>query len=81
MESKLVAGVRSTVDDIESGAGEDEGRFDAGEVGEVLVQRNTLLSGTSLRDGNGNPEDGISTELAFVGRTVELDEKIVDFFL
>jgi hypothetical protein len=73
--------MRSTIDDVESRAGEDEGGFDACEIGEVLVQRNTFLSGTGLRDGNGDTENGVSTELAFVGRAVELDEEIIDFFL
>jgi len=81
LEGELVTRVRSTVDDVESGAWEDERRFNSCEIGEVLVQRNTFLSSTGLGDGNRNAEDGICTEFAFVGCSVEFDEEVVDFFL
>jgi hypothetical protein len=47
LESKLIPGMRATVDDIECRGGEDEGRLDAGEVGEVLVEWDTLHAITS----------------------------------
>lgn len=52
LESELVAGMGSTVDDVEAGKWEDEGRLDASEVGKVLVERDTLLSGTGLSNCN-----------------------------
>lgn len=81
LERELVAGVRTTVDDVEARGGEDEGGLDTGEVGEVLVERDTLLSGSGLRDGDGYTEDGVSTELALVGGTVELDQEVIDLLL
>ena len=81
LERELVAGVGATVDDVEAGSGEDEGGLDTGEVSEVLVEGNALLGGGSLRDGDGNTEDGVSTELALVGGTVELDQEVVDLLL
>lgn len=81
LERELVAGVGSTVDDVEARGGEGEGRLDTGKVGEVLVERDTLLSGSSLRDGDGYAEDGVSTELALVGGAVELDQEVIDLLL
>jgi hypothetical protein len=40
-----------------------------------------LVSGSSLRDSHGDTEDGISTELALVGGTVELDEEVINLLL
>lgn len=47
----------------------------------MLVQGDTLLRGGSLSDGDGDTEDGVGTEFALVGGSVELDEEVVDFFL
>ena len=44
LESESVSSVRSTVDDVEGGAGEDVGRSDTSERGEVSVKRDTLSS-------------------------------------
>jgi hypothetical protein len=33
----------------------------------VLVEGDTLLGGTGLRDGHGDTEDGVGSELALVG--------------
>ena len=73
--------MRSTVDDVEGRAGKNEGRFDAGKVSEVLVQGNTLLCSGSLRDGNRDTENGISTKPGFVWGAIELDEEIIYLFL
>ena len=81
LERELVASMRSTVDDIEGGSGEDEGGLHTREVSEVLVERDTLLRSTRLSDSNGDTEDGVSPELALVGRAVELDQEIVDLLL
>ena len=81
MESEFVSGMGPTVDDVEGWDGEDIGRLDASELSEVLVQRNALLSGTGLRHCDTNAEDGVGTELALVGGSVELDEEVVDLLL
>ena len=81
LERKLVASMRTTVDDIEGGSGEDEGGLHTREVSEVLVERDTLLRSTRLRDGDGDTEDRVRAELAFVGGAVELDEEVVDLLL
>ena len=73
--------MRSTVDDVEAGRGEDEGGLDTGEVSEVLVEGDTLLGSSGLRDSDGDTEDGVRAELALVGSTVEADEEVVDFLL
>lgn len=81
LERELVTGVRATVDDIERRAGEDVRGLDTGEFSKVLVQGDTLLRGGSLSDGDGDTEDGVSTELALVGGAVELDQEVVDLLL
>ena len=40
-----------------------------------------LVDGSGLRDSHGNTEDGVSTELALVGGSIELDEEVVDLLL
>ena len=40
-----------------------------------------LVSGSGLRDGHGDTEDGVGTELALVGGTVELDEEVINLLL
>ena len=40
-----------------------------------------LLRGTGLRDGHGDTEYGIRTELGLVVGSVELDEEVVNLFL
>ena len=42
LEGKSVTGVLSTVDDVESGGGEDVRGLDTSELGNVLVKRDTL---------------------------------------
>lgn len=40
-----------------------------------------LLSGGGPRDGHGDTEDGIGSELALVGGSVKLDEEVIDGLL
>lgn len=81
LERKLVTGMRTAVDNVESRAGHHERRLDASEISEVLVERDALLGGGRVSDGDGDTEDGVGTEFALVGGSVELDEEVVDFFL
>lgn len=73
--------MRAAVDDVERGAGHDERRLDAREIGEVLVEGDALLGRGGVGDGDGDTEDGVRAELALVGRAVELDQEVVDLFL
>ncbi|KAI3494687.1 hypothetical protein L1887_40503 [Cichorium endivia] len=57
------------------------GGLDAAQVGEVLVEGETLLAGTGLGDGDRDTEDGVGAELALVGGAVELDQEVVDLLL
>jgi len=65
LHGKGVTGVGATVNDVERGNGEDQ-ILVAGELGNVLVEGNALLSGTSLADGHRDGEDGVGTKLALV---------------
>lgn len=81
LESELVAGMGSAVDDVEAGEREDERWLDAGKVSKVLVERDTLLSGTSLSDRNRDPEDCVGAEFALIRGSVEFDKEVIDFLL
>lgn len=81
LEGKLVARVRSAVDDVEARDGEHVRWLHARELRKMLVQRHTLLSRAGLRDRDGHAEDRVRTELALVWRAVELDQEIVDALL
>lgn len=47
----------------------------------MSVEGNTLLSGSSLGNGQRDTEDGVGTELALVGGTIELVQELVDLGL
>ena len=81
LESKLIAGMRTAVDDVEGRSREDVGWLDACKLGEVLVEGYSLLRGTSICNGDGHAKDRVSTELALVRRAIELDEEVVDLLL
>jgi len=55
--------VLSTVDDVESRGGEDVGGLDAGELGDVLVKRDTL--GSAPRRRSGQVEHTLSAAAAW----------------
>jgi len=40
-----------------------------------------LVGGSGLRDSHGDTEDGVGSELALVGGTVELDEEVINLLL
>ena len=81
LESQGVTSVGSSVDDVERRGGQGERSLDAGDLGQVLVQGDTLLGGTGLADGHRDTEDGVGSQLALVGGSVELDEEVVDLLL
>jgi len=45
------------------------------------VRESYLVSGTGLGDSHGDTKDGVGTELALVGSSVELDEQVIDLLL
>ncbi len=47
----------------------------------MLVERNTLLCGTSLCNGETYTKDGVSTELSLIGGSIQLDEEVINIFL
>ena len=81
LESQGVSGVGSSVDHVEARDGQGVRSLDTGELSQVLVQGDTLLGGTGLGDGHRDTEDGIGTQLALVGGSVELDEEVIDLLL
>ena len=81
LEGELVSGVRTTVNDVESGSWKDVGWLDASELSKVLVKGDTLLNSSSLSDSNTDAEDGVGSELTLVRGTVELDKEIIDILL
>jgi hypothetical protein len=81
LHGELVTSVRTTVDDVESRDGENERLLGTREVSEVNVERDTLISGSSLGDSERDTEDSVSTELTLVGGTVESDEEIINLLL
>lgn len=68
----------ATVDNVHEGDGKDVGLLGAGEVGDVSVERDTLLSGSSLGHSHGDTEDGVGTNLGLVGGAIELVEESVN---
>lgn len=81
LERELVTGMRTTVDDVEAGDREDEGGLNACKIGEVLVERYSLLGSTRLCNCDTDAKDRVCPKLALVGGTIELDEEVIDLLL
>lgn len=81
LEGQTTTGVGATVQDVLEGDGEDVRLLGTGEVGDVSVEGNTLLSGTGLGNGQGDTKDGVGTELALVGGSIELVQELVNLGL
>lgn len=71
----------ATVQDVLEGNREDVGLLGTGEVGDVSVERDTLLSSTSLGDSQADTQDGVGTQVVLVGGTIELVEELIDLGL
>jgi hypothetical protein len=54
------------------------GLLGAGQVGDVCVERDTLLGSSGLCNGHGNTENGVGTELLLVLSAIELVEEGID---
>lgn len=81
LEGQTATGVGSTVQDVLEGDGQDVRLLGPGEVGDVSVERNSLLSSSGLGNGQGDTEDGVGTEFALVLGSVELVEELIDLGL
>lgn len=81
LEGEAATSVGTTVQDVLEGDGEDIGLLGTGKVGDVSVERDTLLSSTSLGNGQADTEDGVGTKVLLVGRAVELVQELVNLGL
>jgi hypothetical protein len=61
-----------------TGYRENVGLLGTSQVGDVCVERNTLLSGCGLCNGHGNTKNGVSTELLLVLGAIELVQESID---
>lgn len=71
----------TTVQDVLERNGENIWLLSAGKVGNVGIERDTLLSSTGLGNGQGDTKDSISTEFGLVWCAVKLDEEFVNLAL
>lgn len=71
----------TTVQDILEGNGKDVGLLGTGKVGDVDVERDTLLSGSSLGNSQGDTEDGVGTKVTLVGGAIELVQELINLSL
>jgi hypothetical protein len=78
LESETATSVGATVEDVHEGNGKNVRLLGAGKVGDVSVERDTLLGSGGLSDGHGDTEDGVGTELGLVGGTIKLDHEVVN---
>ena len=73
--------MRASVQDIHEGYWQDIWLLGSGEVGDVSVQRNTLLDSSGLGNGHADAKNGICAKVGLVGGAIELLEKFVDLGL
>lgn len=71
LHGQFIASMRATVDDIESGHGQDYVLV-AGQVSQMTEQRDVLLGSTSLGDGQRDTKNGVGAEVALGVGAVEL---------
>lgn len=78
LDGESATSVRTTVQDVKEGNGEDVGLGGLSQRSDVLVKRDTLLTGTGSGSGNGDTKDGVGTELGLVLGSVKLEEELVE---
>jgi len=66
-----------SVQDVHEGDGKNIGLLGAGEIRDMGVERDTLLSSTSLGNCQADTKDGVGTKLSLVGSSIEVDEELV----
>ena len=72
--------MRSAVDDVE-GRDRHHDLLDAGKIGNVLVQGDSLVSSSGLAHGHGDAKDGVGAKLVLVVGAVHLQHHVVDLGL
>lgn len=70
-----------SVQDVHEGHRKDIGLLGAGKVRDVRVERDALLGGARLGNGQADTEDGIGTELGLVGSAIQVNQELVDLGL
>lgn len=78
LEGETSTGVGTTVENVLERNWENVRLLGSREVGNVSVEWDTLLGGTSLSNGEGDTEDGVGTELSLVWGSIKLNEELVD---
>jgi hypothetical protein len=61
-----------------TGNGQNVGLLGAGQVGDVSVERDTLLGSGGLSNGHGDTEDGVGAELGLVLGAIELVQESIN---
>lgn len=80
LHGKFVAGMRSTIDDVESRHGQDDIAV-SGQIGQVFVQGDTLFGGTCLGNSQRHAEDSVGPQFRLVLSSVEFEHELVDLGL
>ena len=73
--------MRATVQDVLEGDRKHIGLLSTSKVGDVSIERDALDSSTSLGNGQADTEDGVSTEVRLVSRSIKLFEELIDLGL
>jgi hypothetical protein len=71
----------TTVNNVESGNRENERTLRVGKVSNVSIERNSLVTSTSLSNGKRDTKDSIGTKLALVLSSVKLEEELINSLL
>jgi hypothetical protein len=81
LESQTTTGMGTTVQDILEGDRKNIWLLRSGKIRDVSVERDSLLSSTSLGNSQTDTEDRIGAKVGLVGCAIKLDEKFVHFGL
>ena len=71
----------ATVEDVLERHREDVGLLGTSQVGDVSVERDTLLGSTGLGNSQADTQDGVGTQVVLVARAIELVEELVNLGL
>jgi hypothetical protein len=71
----------TTVDNVESRNGENKRTLRVGDISNVSIERNALVTSTSLGDSKRDTKDSVGTKLVLVLSTIELEEELINSLL
>jgi hypothetical protein len=71
--------MRTSIEYVHEWHRQNERLLGAGKVRHMGVERDALLSCSSLGDRQADTQDGIGSEVCLVLRTVHLDQELIDF--